>query len=80
MAWTGEGTGVACSTASPPTIWWASRPRSTRSGSTGRARETLLRLPNIRGGAEVLDAAHELGGEAVERATGRLAATFEALR
>ena len=45
-----------------------------------RERKTLLRLPNIRGGAEVLDAAHELGGQAVERATGRLAATFEALR
>ncbi len=45
-----------------------------------RARETLLRLPNIRGGAEALAAARELGGEAVERATGRLAATYEALR
>lgn len=46
----------------------------------GRERETLLRLPNIRGGAEVLGAARELGGEAVERATGRLATTFDALR
>jgi ATP phosphoribosyltransferase regulatory subunit len=45
-----------------------------------RARETLLRLPNIRGGAEALAGARELGGEAVERATGRLAATYEALR
>ncbi|MGI9021285.1 MAG: ATP phosphoribosyltransferase regulatory subunit [Solirubrobacterales bacterium] len=44
------------------------------------ARETLMRLPGIRGGAEVLDEARQLGGEAVERATGRLAATFEALR
>lgn len=44
------------------------------------ARETLLRLPSIRGGAEVLDAAHELGGEAVERASARLAATYDALR
>jgi ATP phosphoribosyltransferase regulatory subunit len=49
-------------------------------GVGGAERETLLRLPNMRGGAEVLDAARELGGEAVERATGRLASTFEALR
>ena len=42
-------------------------------------RETLLRLPNLRGGAEVLDEARELGGAAVERATQRLAATYEAL-
>ena len=46
--------------------------------STG-ARETLLALPNLRGGPEVLDRARELGGEAVERATRRLAATYEAL-
>ena len=32
-------------------------------------RETLLALPGLRGGAEVLEHAHELGGEAVERAT-----------
>ena len=43
------------------------------------ARETLLRLPSLRGGPEVLEAAHGLGGEAVERATRRLAATFESL-
>ena len=49
-------------------------------GLDSRARETLLRLPNVRGGAEVLDAAHELGGEAVQRASGRLAQTFEGLR
>jgi len=42
-------------------------------------RETLLRLPNLRGGPEVLEQARKLGGAAVERATGRLAATFEAL-
>ena len=42
-------------------------------------RRTLLRLPGLRGGAEVLAEAHELGGEAVERATARLAATFQAL-
>ncbi|MFL5892727.1 MAG: ATP phosphoribosyltransferase regulatory subunit [Solirubrobacterales bacterium] len=44
-----------------------------------RERETLLRLPNLRGGAEVLDEAHELGGAAVERATQRLGATYGAL-
>ncbi|MGZ5356927.1 MAG: ATP phosphoribosyltransferase regulatory subunit [Solirubrobacterales bacterium] len=43
-------------------------------------RETLLRLPGLRGDAEsVLERAHELGGSAVERAIGRLAATYEAL-
>jgi ATP phosphoribosyltransferase regulatory subunit len=42
-------------------------------------RETLLRLPNLRGGAEVLDEARELGGAAVERASQRLAATYSAL-
>jgi ATP phosphoribosyltransferase regulatory subunit len=42
-------------------------------------RETLLRLPSMRGGAEILEHAHELGGSAVERATSRLAATYEAL-
>jgi ATP phosphoribosyltransferase regulatory subunit len=41
-------------------------------------RDTLLRLPNLRGGAEVLEEARELGGSAVERATQRLAATYEA--
>ena len=42
-------------------------------------RETLLLLPGLRGGAEVLEQARELGGAAVERATARLAATFDAL-
>ena len=42
-------------------------------------RRTLLALPNMRGGAEVLQRARELGGGAVERATQRLGATFEAL-
>jgi len=42
-------------------------------------RETLLRLPSLRGGPEVLDRAHELGGRAVERATHRLASTYRAL-
>jgi ATP phosphoribosyltransferase regulatory subunit len=43
------------------------------------ARQTLLRLPTLRGGPEALDEARELGGRAVERATQRLAATYEAL-
>jgi ATP phosphoribosyltransferase regulatory subunit len=42
-------------------------------------RDTLLRLPSLRGGAEVLDRARELGGDAVARATQRLAATHTAL-
>jgi ATP phosphoribosyltransferase regulatory subunit len=43
-------------------------------------RKTLLRLPGLRGDAEsVRERAHELGGEAVERAIGRHAATYEAL-
>ena len=42
-------------------------------------RDTLLRLPNLRGGPEVLDEARRLGGEAVERATQRLTSTYEAL-
>jgi ATP phosphoribosyltransferase regulatory subunit len=48
-------------------------------GLAAGERETLLRLPNLRGGSEVLDEAHELGGAAVERATQRLAATYAAL-
>jgi ATP phosphoribosyltransferase regulatory subunit len=42
-------------------------------------RETLLRLPGLRGGADVLDRARGLGGAAVERAAGRLQATYDAL-
>jgi ATP phosphoribosyltransferase regulatory subunit len=42
-------------------------------------RDTLMRLPSMRGGSEVLEHARELGGRAVERATSRLRATFEAL-
>jgi ATP phosphoribosyltransferase regulatory subunit len=44
-----------------------------------RERETLLRLPELRGGREVLDEAHGMGGEAVERATTRMAATYDEL-
>jgi ATP phosphoribosyltransferase regulatory subunit len=42
-------------------------------------RATLLGLPAMRGGPEVLDQATELGGEAVQRATQRLRATYDAL-
>jgi ATP phosphoribosyltransferase regulatory subunit len=49
------------------------------SGIAKRDRETLLRLPTLRGGSEVLELARELGGDAVERATSRLQATHEAL-
>jgi ATP phosphoribosyltransferase regulatory subunit len=43
------------------------------------ARRTLLRLASLRGGPEILEEAHGLGGRAVERATRRLTATYEAL-
>jgi len=43
------------------------------------ARETLVRLPSLRGGPEALEAAQGIGGEAVERATRRLAATYRSL-
>ena len=42
-------------------------------------RETLIALPGLRGGAEVLESARALGGEATARAISRLGATFEAL-
>lgn len=49
-------------------------------GLDARGRETLLRLPGLRGEADaVLGRARELGGLAVERATQRLAATWEEL-
>ena len=48
-------------------------------GLPPEGRETLLRLPGLRGDAGILDRARELGGEAVERATQRLQATHEAL-
>lgn len=48
-------------------------------GLDPHGRETLLRLPGLRGGPEILERAHELGGDAVERATQRLQATYEAL-
>jgi ATP phosphoribosyltransferase regulatory subunit len=44
-------------------------------------RETLLRLPGLRGDAEsVIERAHDLGGGAVERAIQRLRETYEGLR
>jgi ATP phosphoribosyltransferase regulatory subunit len=42
-------------------------------------RAVLLRLPSMRGGPEVLERARELGGAAVDRASRRLAETYEAL-
>src|SRR5262249_22358218 len=48
-------------------------------GLTGEGRATLLALPAMRGGKEILDQATELGGEVVERATARLRATYDAL-
>ena len=44
-----------------------------------RERETLLRLADLRGGAEILGRARELGGAAVERALSRLQATYDAV-
>lgn len=48
-------------------------------GLPAEGRKTLLRLPGLRGGSEILERAGELGGEAVERAAQRLSATYEAL-
>jgi ATP phosphoribosyltransferase regulatory subunit HisZ len=48
-------------------------------GLEAGARETLLRLPGLRGDRSVLEQAHELGGNAVERATARLQATYDEL-
>jgi ATP phosphoribosyltransferase regulatory subunit len=48
-------------------------------GIAPRDRETLQRIPTLRGGREVLDVARDIGGDAVERATSRLQATFDAL-
>jgi ATP phosphoribosyltransferase regulatory subunit len=48
-------------------------------GLDADSRATLLALPAMRGGPEVLDQATELGGAAVERATQRLRATSDSL-
>jgi ATP phosphoribosyltransferase regulatory subunit len=42
-------------------------------------RRAIVELSNLRGGAETLARAREIGGAAVERAAGRLAETFEGL-
>lgn len=42
-------------------------------------RRTLIGLPALRGGPEILDQARALAGVATERATGRLAATYEGI-
>ena len=48
-------------------------------GLSGEGRATLLALPAMRGGKEILDQATELGGDVVDRATARLRATYDAL-
>ena len=48
-------------------------------GLDAGSRATLLALPAMRGGPEVLERATELGGAAVERATQRLRATYDSL-
>ena len=48
-------------------------------GLDAHGKETLLRLPGLRGGAEVLEQARELGGAAVERAAQRLQQTYDLL-
>ncbi len=42
-------------------------------------RELLTVVPSLRGGPEVLERARELGGEATDRALGRLAETYEGI-
>ena len=51
----------------------------TIDGLPVEAQRALLRLPELRGGPEVLDEAKAVGGDVVERATRRLAATLEAV-
>jgi ATP phosphoribosyltransferase regulatory subunit len=48
-------------------------------GIEADSRATLLALPAMRGGPEVLDHATQLGGQAVERASQRLRATYDSL-
>ena len=49
-------------------------------GLDASGRETLLRVPALRGDAQsVIDRAHDLGGGAVERAIQRLCGTYDAL-
>jgi ATP phosphoribosyltransferase regulatory subunit len=51
-----------------------------RLGLADADRETLTRVPMSRGGPEVLEQARALGGEAIRRATSRLAETVDGLR
>ena len=46
---------------------------------TDAQRELLTAVPGLRGGPEVLDRARELGGEATDRAIGRLAETYDGI-
>jgi ATP phosphoribosyltransferase regulatory subunit len=48
-------------------------------GVGAEERDVLIRLVEMRGGAEVLDEARALGGAAVGRATSRLQATYDAV-
>jgi ATP phosphoribosyltransferase regulatory subunit len=48
-------------------------------GIGGEQQETLVALSQLRGGREVLEEARSIGGDAVERATARLAGTFDEL-
>jgi ATP phosphoribosyltransferase regulatory subunit len=48
-------------------------------GLPREGRDTLLALPAMRGGKEILERAQDLGGDVVERATARLRATYDAL-
>ena len=70
---------TASSTASPPTTSSDRGGGRARSRASTRTSETLLGLPGLRGGAEVLERAREMGGGAVERAPRRLQETYEAL-
>lgn len=42
-------------------------------------RSTIVKLSNLRGGSEVLEQARSIGGPAIERASARLAETYEGL-
>ena len=77
----GRASARRSSTASPRTTWSGSRPRSGALDAARRraSARRCCELPTLRGGAEVLEQARELGGEAVERATAGSQATYEAL-
>ncbi|MGH2981153.1 MAG: ATP phosphoribosyltransferase regulatory subunit, partial [Solirubrobacterales bacterium] len=52
---------------------------SLTEGIGAQQRATLVTLSQLRGGREVLDEARSIGGQAVERATARIAGTFDEL-